>query len=144
MFVQLLPCSKSRLILLNPFSGSYDAFYQFTNMMTLKAAWSGSSLNMVDLRPLSILPLSLLQVLDELQLASNSQIEQLSEMGLGRELKMLSSSMYNLGVQLFNQQQYDMVSHVLIAIQVRLAVHFSLLHRMCVLNALGLSEHQRP
>lgn len=99
---------------------------------------------MVDLRPISILPLSLPQVLDELQLASNSQIEQLSEMGLGRELKMLSASMYNLGVQLFNQQQYDMVSHVLIAFQVCLAVHFSLLHHMCVLNALGLSEHQRP
>jgi hypothetical protein len=84
----------------------------FTSMMALTAAQSGSSFDMVDLLPISIFPLSPLQVLDELQLASNSQIEQVSEMGLGRELKMLSSSMYNLGVQLFNQQQYDLVSHV--------------------------------
>lgn len=49
------------------------------------------------------------QVMTELQLAKE-WTQKLSELGLGKELKGLSSGLYNLGVQLFNQHRYDLVS----------------------------------
>ncbi|GAQ80926.1 Regulator of spindle pole body duplication [Klebsormidium nitens] len=52
------------------------------------------------------------KVLTELQLASK-WTQKLSELGVGRELKGLSSGMYNLGVQLFNQHRYDLAKHPL-------------------------------